>query len=59
MFPMTPYERSRMEELCAKIATEKNHRKFLELVQQLNSLLYESHNHLSETDPAEPSSKVP
>jgi len=48
-----------MEELCAKIATEKNHRKFLELVQQLNSLLYESHNHLSETDPAEPSSKVP
>ncbi len=35
-----------MEELCASIAVEKDHGKFLELVKQLNRVLEESHLHL-------------
>ncbi len=35
-----------MEELCARIAVEKDHRKFLDLVKQLNDLLDRSHDHL-------------
>jgi hypothetical protein len=47
---MTPSERERMEELCARIAVEKNHRKFLELVKQLNELLEQSHPKLRDPD---------
>ena len=47
---MTPSERERMEELCARIAVEKNHRKFLDLVKQLNHLLEQSHPKLRSAD---------
>ena len=36
---MTPDERERMMALCNQIAVEKNHDRFMELVQQLNDLL--------------------
>jgi hypothetical protein len=36
---MTPDERERMAILCERIATEKDHEKFLRLVQELNDLL--------------------
>ena len=35
-----------MEDLCSRIATEKDPRKFLELVQQLNELLEQSQRQL-------------
>ncbi len=41
-----------MEELCARIAVEKDHRKFLDLVKQLNDLLDRSHNCLVGDDGA-------
>jgi len=47
-----------MEELCARIAAEKDHRKFLELVRQLNDLLDRSHDHLNVNDlPPEPKAR--
>jgi hypothetical protein len=36
---MTPAERQRMQFLCEQIATEKDHTKFVQLVQELNDLL--------------------
>jgi hypothetical protein len=36
---MTPDERERMQILCERIATEKDHREFAELIRQLNVLL--------------------
>ena len=36
---MTPDERDRMFALCEQIAREKDHGKFLRLVEQLNNLL--------------------
>ena len=36
---MTPDERERMNILCQRIAEEKNHSTFTELVEQLNNLL--------------------
>lgn len=36
---MTPEERERMTLLCELIAKEQDHRKFVELVQELNDLL--------------------
>ena len=36
---MTPAERQRMQTLCEQIATEKDHTKFVQLVQELNDLL--------------------
>jgi len=47
-----------MEELCAKIAVEKDHRKFLALVQQLNSLLQESQHRLNESGAAGSAPKI-
>jgi hypothetical protein len=41
---MTPAERQRMQLLCEQIATEQDHAKFLQLVQELNDLLdHEEH----------------
>jgi hypothetical protein len=36
---MKPDERERMYQLCAMIEKEKDHRRFLLLIQQLNELL--------------------
>jgi hypothetical protein len=36
---MIPAERQRMQLLCEQIATEKDHARFVQLVQQLNDLL--------------------
>jgi hypothetical protein len=36
---MTPAERQRMQLLCEQIATEQDHAKFAQLVQELNDLL--------------------
>ena len=36
---MKPDERERMYQLCAMIENEKDHRRFLLLIQQLNELL--------------------
>ncbi len=36
---MTPEERKRMDELCELIKEEKNHDKFIELIQEFNELL--------------------
>ena len=47
-----------MEDLCARIAVEKDHRKFLDLVNQLNDLLDRSHDHLK-NDGHSSTSKVP
>jgi hypothetical protein len=52
---MTPEERQRMELLCAQIAVEKEHDKFLALVKELNDLL-ERKEHRLETEPQKPES---
>lgn len=36
---MTPEEQEQMNSLCARIATEKNSDKFMQLVTELNALL--------------------
>jgi hypothetical protein len=36
---MTPAERQRMQLLCEQIATEQDHARFVQLVQELNDLL--------------------
>jgi hypothetical protein len=36
---MTPDERERMNRLCEQIAVERDHEKFVKLVQELNELL--------------------
>ena len=36
---MRPEERERMYELCALIEMEKDHKKFLQLINELNDLL--------------------
>jgi hypothetical protein len=36
---MTPAEKQRMQLLCEQIATEKDHARFVQLVQELNDLL--------------------
>jgi hypothetical protein len=36
---MKPEERERMYELCALIEKEKDHKKFLDLINELNDLL--------------------
>jgi hypothetical protein len=36
---MSPEEHSRMNHLCELIAVEKDHRKFLDLIRELNGLL--------------------
>jgi hypothetical protein len=53
MYPMTPEDQSRMEVLCAQIAAEKDHRKFHELLAELNDLLKRSHQANSPSEPRE------
>ena len=36
---MTPAEKQRMQLLCEQIATEQDHARFVQLVQELNDLL--------------------
>jgi ribosomal protein S6 len=36
---MKPEERARMYELCAMIEREQNHERFLQLIEELNTLL--------------------
>jgi hypothetical protein len=48
---MTPAERQRMQLLCEQIATEQDHAKFLQLVQELNDLLdHEEHRQVRPGD---------
>jgi hypothetical protein len=51
---MTPEEKTRMDVLCAQIATEKDQSKFLKLVEQLNDLLERSHVQLTQGAPGRP-----
>jgi hypothetical protein len=44
---MTPEETKRMNELCAKIAVEKDGKTFDKLVQELNDLLEVKHDRIS------------
>jgi hypothetical protein len=39
MCTVTPDERERMTALCQRIAEEKDHKKFMELLEALNELL--------------------
>jgi len=47
---MKPEERERMYELCALIEKEKDHKKFLDLINQLNDLLDRKEQSLSAED---------
>lgn len=53
---MTPDERERMQILCERIAKEQDHKKFSELVSQLNDLLDNKGRRLddSSANPARP-----
>lgn len=48
---MTTEERQRMYQLCAMIETEKDHHRFLQLIEELNELL-ERKEHRLEGDRA-------
>ena len=52
---MKPEERERMYKLCAEIATEKDHHRFLQLINELNELLERKQNSLAR--PREDTSK--
>lgn len=45
---MKPDERERMYQLCALIEKEKNHQRFIELIQELNELLERKQERLEE-----------
>jgi hypothetical protein len=51
---MTPEEVERMNELCKRIETEKDHKRFSQLLAELNKLLEGTHHRLgplsSQTD---------
>jgi len=47
---MKPEERERMYELCALIEKEKDHKKFLDLINELNDLLDRKEQTLSAND---------
>jgi hypothetical protein len=49
---MRPQDQIRMEVLCSQIASEKDPRKLLELVKQLNNLLEGSASQASKSDGA-------
>ena len=49
---MTPDERERMFALCEQIAKEKDHARFLKLVEQLNALLENKECRLDRSGPA-------
>ena len=43
---MNQSESDRVYELCSRIAVERDHRKFLELVEELNRVLGKTHQRL-------------
>ncbi len=45
---MRPEERERLHELCALIEKEKDHRRFLQLIEELNQLLERKEQRLEE-----------
>jgi hypothetical protein len=45
---MTPDERERMYRLCALIEVEKDHHRFLQLIEELNDLLERKEHRLEE-----------
>lgn len=45
---MKPDERERMYQLCALIETEKDHHRFLKLIEELNELLGRKEQRLEE-----------
>jgi hypothetical protein len=48
---MKPEERDHMHKLCAMIETEKDHKRFLKLIKELNELLMRKERRL-ENDPS-------
>jgi hypothetical protein len=52
---MTPEEREQMNELCARIAVEKDPAIFTQLVRQLNDLLEKKQHGLSSQQQEKPS----
>jgi hypothetical protein len=51
---MTPEERKEMNRLCLLIQDEKDHRKFTELIAQLNALLEKKEQRLNGIKPLDP-----
>ena len=45
---INPAESDRIHELCSRIAVERDHRIFLELVEELNRILGKTHGRLEE-----------
>ena len=51
MVPMKTDERERMYQLCALIEKEKDHYRFLKLIEELNELLERQERQLEEKPP--------
>ena len=49
---MKPDERERMYQLCALIEKEKDHHRFLQLIEELNELLGRQEERLEEKPPS-------
>lgn len=49
---MTPDERERLMDLCARIADEKDHKRFTELTLELSYLLEQHGDELKNNDPS-------
>ena len=49
---MTSEESQRLESLCSQIKGEKDHKKFMKLIQELNDLLSEKENRLNAAIPS-------
>ena len=47
---MSPEERERMHEICVKLQVEQDHKKFTELMSELNNLLERKEHRLEERD---------
>jgi hypothetical protein len=55
---MKPPERERMMELVKQIAEEKDHKKFLQLIEELTSLLDDKAHRLKEQTPLPPNTET-
>ena len=56
---MTPDERERMYEICALIEKERDHHRFLQLINELNNLLERKEQTLADKKTIPPDGEVP
>ena len=54
---MNKADSDRIQELCSLIAVEKNHQRFLKLVEELNRILGAKKERLQHNQPDDPGSK--